>query len=114
MNDHAQQFVTNLMDQYAKRYELRQPNPVSHRSGSSRSLPTVPAAIVRRLIENRALELYEQRCKQDGHAEEDWLRAESEILNGLPSSEAPEPVQHHPNTGPVVPFHRELLPPKPR
>src|SRR6185437_9231812 len=54
MNDHhAQQFVTNLMDQYAKRYELRQPNPVSHRSGSSRSLPTVPAAIVRRLIENR-------------------------------------------------------------
>jgi hypothetical protein len=104
MNEDARQFVTNLMDQYAKGCDLRLRDPVSHASESSRSLPTVPAAIVRRLIETRAQELYEQRCRQDGRAEEDWLRAESEILNGLPSSEAPEPVQHYPATGPAVPF----------
>jgi len=33
------------------------------------------------LIRLRAYQLYEERGKDDGHAEEDWLRAESEILS---------------------------------
>ena len=32
-------------------------------------------------IRARAYELYEQRGREDGHHEEDWLTAESEILN---------------------------------
>ncbi len=31
------------------------------------------------LIRARADELYEERLKEEGHAEEDWLRAEAEI-----------------------------------
>jgi Protein of unknown function (DUF2934) len=32
-------------------------------------------------IRLRAYELYEERGRQDGHDEEDWLRAEAEITN---------------------------------
>jgi hypothetical protein len=32
-------------------------------------------------IRRRAYELYEQRGRQDGFSEQDWLRAESEILH---------------------------------
>ena len=32
------------------------------------------------LIRARAYELYEQCGKEDGHAEEDWLSAEAEVL----------------------------------
>jgi hypothetical protein len=35
---------------------------------------------VERLIRQRAYELYERRGREDGHAEEDWLRAEAEIV----------------------------------
>jgi Protein of unknown function (DUF2934) len=31
-------------------------------------------------INRRAYELYEQRGKEHGHADEDWLRAEKEII----------------------------------
>jgi hypothetical protein len=40
-------------------------------------------------ISRRAYELYEQRGKEDGHADEDWLRAEREILDGVPSNTNP-------------------------
>jgi hypothetical protein len=33
------------------------------------------------LIRARAFELYEERGREDGHAEEDWLQAECEILS---------------------------------
>ena len=33
------------------------------------------------LIRARAFELYEERGREDGHAEEDWLQAEGEILS---------------------------------
>ena len=35
------------------------------------------------LIQRRAYELYESRGKQPGHAQEDWLQAESELKNHL-------------------------------
>lgn len=31
-------------------------------------------------IRTRAYELYEQRGREDGHDQEDWLRAEAEII----------------------------------
>ena len=34
-------------------------------------------------IRRRAYELYEQRGRQDGFHEQDWLQAESEILSSL-------------------------------
>jgi Protein of unknown function (DUF2934) len=33
-------------------------------------------------IRERAYELYEQRGREDGRAEEDWFQAELEILSG--------------------------------
>jgi len=33
-------------------------------------------------IRVRAYELYEQRGRVDGHADEDWLQAESEVTGG--------------------------------
>lgn len=36
---------------------------------------------IRTRIEERAYCLYEQRNREDGHALEDWLQAEREILN---------------------------------
>jgi hypothetical protein len=42
-------------------------------------LPEHAAKIIRR----RAYELYEKRGRQVGHAEEDWLRAEAEVLGTL-------------------------------
>ncbi len=32
------------------------------------------------IIRQRAYELYEKRGREDGHAEQDWLRAEAEVL----------------------------------
>lgn len=59
---------------------------------SSQRVPNVPASIVRRLIEDRAHELYEQRSKENGHASEDWLRAESEIQSGTAPHLAEKPA----------------------
>lgn len=41
-----------------------------------------PAALLflQEEIRRRAYELYEQRGREDGYAEEDWLQAEAEIL----------------------------------
>jgi hypothetical protein len=33
------------------------------------------------LVRKRAYELYMERGMEDGHAEEDWLRAEEEVLS---------------------------------
>jgi hypothetical protein len=41
--------------------------------------PSLPAHL-ERIVRRRAFELYEQRGCKDGHAEEDWARAEAEIL----------------------------------
>lgn len=52
----------------------------------------VDAAICTR-VRNRAYELYHERGQIDGLAEQDWLQAESEVLNEL------EPL-----AGPSVPI----------
>ena len=41
-------------------------------------------------IRIRAYELYEQRGRDDGHAEEDWLLAEAEISARQSQLKAPE------------------------
>ena len=35
---------------------------------------------VEQIIRQRAYELYEQRGREDGRSQEDWLRAEAEVL----------------------------------
>ena len=37
-------------------------------------------AVSEQAIRERAYALYEQRGSEDGHAEEDWLQAESELF----------------------------------
>jgi len=78
---------------------------LSHLLESSSPLQTLPAT-VSHLIEIRAYELYERRFKRDGHAVEDWLRAESEILNRWPG-DGPEQFGDLPATAPPMPFHWE-------
>ena len=41
-------------------------------------------SVLEQAIRERAYELYEQRGKQDGQAEEDWLRAELELRSETP------------------------------
>jgi len=41
-------------------------------------------------INRRAFELYDQRGREDGHAEEDWLRAERELLEAAHTGNRPE------------------------
>jgi hypothetical protein len=40
---------------------------------------SVPASRTEDEIRQRAYQLYEERGRQDGHALDDWLRAEAEI-----------------------------------
>ncbi|MBX3235978.1 MAG: DUF2934 domain-containing protein [Nitrospiraceae bacterium] len=47
---------------------------------------TSPPVELHAKIARRAYELYAERGYRDGHAEEDWLEAEQEILNGLERS----------------------------
>jgi hypothetical protein len=54
-------------------------------------------------IRLRAYEIYEQRGKTEGHALDDWLRAEAELTVALlgDTASAAQPVQFHPP--PVAP-----------
>jgi hypothetical protein len=47
------------------------------------ALISEPAAssMTEEAIRERAYELYEQRGRRDGHAVEDWLAAEAELMN---------------------------------
>ena len=76
-----------------------------HPLESSPPVQTLPAT-VSHLIEIRAYELYERRFKRDGHAVDDWLQAESEILNRWPRN-GPEQFGDSPATAPPMPFHWE-------
>lgn len=39
-------------------------------------------------IRDRAFELYEQRGREDGHALDDWLQAEAQVLQNKPKDSA--------------------------
>ncbi len=59
-------------------------HPISKPSGTPRNFPghlvTMPDPDSQEMIRSRAYELYEMRGRENGHDEEDWLRAEQEIL----------------------------------
>ena len=49
----------------------------------TKNSPTADGAAPDRILQRiqaRAYELYEERGRQDGHAEEDWIQAEQEVL----------------------------------
>jgi hypothetical protein len=52
------------------------PSPISLEAGNG-----LPPAEFHDQVRTRAYELYSERGFQDGFAQDDWLRAESEILN---------------------------------
>jgi Protein of unknown function (DUF2934) len=59
----------------------------SRRVRERAALPSAsPEIDAQQKIQQRAYELYEERGREDGHAEEDWLRAEAEIRK--PASKA--------------------------
>lgn len=52
----------------------------SHSKSREKSMePLHPESLIEE-IRRRAHELYEERGREPGHAEQDWLRAEAEIL----------------------------------
>jgi hypothetical protein len=52
----------------------------SMRTTSNKEIHLSVPAHAEHIIRRRAYELYEKRGCEDGHAEEDWLRAEAEVL----------------------------------
>jgi Protein of unknown function (DUF2934) len=61
------------------------PTTTKDQTGAPLTFATIPASELDTFIRARAYELYEQACRQDGHAEEHWRQAQAEIL----SSSAP-------------------------
>lgn len=68
---------------------------MSHKTASKHKKNIVPPLIggesrptstltIPKQVELRAYELYELRSHEDGSAEEDWLKAEQEVLCGRP------------------------------
>jgi hypothetical protein len=57
--------------------------PIKENAGEGKTLtfvaPTVTEANIEEQIRRRAYELYEQRGRHEGFAEQDWLRAETEV-----------------------------------
>ena len=49
---------------------------------------TPPEPMLEHAIRNRAYELYVQRGRAHGHAVDDWLNAEGEIVDGHSSSDS--------------------------
>lgn len=47
-----------------------------------------PQPMLENAIRQRAYELYEQRGKTHGHAVDDWLTAEAELVHGHSSSDS--------------------------
>ena len=68
--------VGNLIEGRQPSSNVTPIRPASYQSGGRSS----PPAQAKTLIRRRAYELYEKRGREDGHAEEDWLRAEAEIF----------------------------------
>jgi len=58
-------------------------NITSIRTGSNKEARSSEPAHAEQIIRRRAYELYVKRGREDGHAEEDWLRAEAEVLGSV-------------------------------
>ena len=53
--------------------------------------PSPPEPMQEHAIRQRAYELYVQRGRANGHAVDDWLKAEAEIVHGHSSSDSNVP-----------------------
>jgi len=68
-----------------KQATSRKKDSAENGSQAQSSVPSfVPSSVAGREdeIRRRAYELYEQRGRQEGGAEQDWFRAESEVATG--------------------------------
>ena len=61
----------------------------SELKGTENRLPVVDEGRIPDFFDHWMEELFELRCKRDGHALEDWLQAESEILSPAPDGRQP-------------------------
>jgi hypothetical protein len=50
------------------------------RSSNTDAHPSSLTLHIEKTFRRRGYELYEQRGREDGHAQEDWMRAEAEIV----------------------------------
>lgn len=67
----------------AKKVGVSRSRSATKKSLSPKAIPLPsagPPADIEESVRRRAYELYEQRGREDGHAMEDWLEAEAEIL----------------------------------
>ncbi len=68
---------------------------MSAKSKSREPLPRKPKSVsnAEEKIRLRAYELYEQRGMIDGHASDDWLQAEAEVLGAKKRGSKSKPIQ---------------------
>jgi DUF2934 family protein len=59
-----------------------QPNDAVTSKGSPSRVVMMPNTPLQDMIRDRAYQLYESRGREPGQDEQDWLRAEQDILNG--------------------------------
>ena len=69
----------------------KQPKPttVADPNRFPEKMTTMPSTVIsEEMIRARAYDLYESRGREPGQDEQDWLRAEQEIVNGARGTEA--------------------------
>jgi Protein of unknown function (DUF2934) len=57
--------------------------------------PDPPSLDLEQLVRERAYQLYEERGCQGGHALDDWLRAEAEVLGVMPGKKPSDSAVAH-------------------
>lgn len=73
--------MTRIPDTPAKDPTGIADTPAKGTTGAPLPFTAIPGAELDSFIRARAYELYEQGCRQDGHADEHWRQAQSEILS---------------------------------
>jgi hypothetical protein len=68
--------------------ELKKHQATQHGHSPAKTLATEPSQNLEAEIRRRAYELYEARGREDGHEQEDWLRAEAEVKGTVPKTTA--------------------------
>jgi len=81
LESHGNGPATAVAQRWSLREEsMKRENRIEGKSEVNGAVPERDDLLVQRRIAMRAYELYSQRGGVDGHAEEDWLQAEREIL----------------------------------
>jgi hypothetical protein len=74
----SQNSTLKVLQDFPKEHLLNMPAPAARNRSRTATAPAISIPSEDK-IRSRAYQLYEERGREDGHAMEDWLRAEEEI-----------------------------------